>query len=285
MELFFFQLLNGLGLGVIYFLLSVGLTITFGLLNFVNFAHGAFYMVGAYVTFVIVSLTGNFWLALLIAPLVIGTLAIALEQSVVKFSYVLEHKYQILVTLGVALMLQELVIMIWGPIGKNVSPPSSLAGIIEIGDFIYPKYRAFVIAFSALIAIVVWWGLEKTKFGALVRAGSENAQMVGLLGVNITRLFSITFGLGGLLAGLAGVLAAPLRGADPFMGVEALGIAFIVVVIGGMGSFLGALVGGLVVGVMQSVMSSVWPEGASLMVYAAMAAVILSRPRGLFGRA
>jgi branched-chain amino acid transport system permease protein len=285
MTLYFFQILNGLGLGMIYFLISVGLTIIFGLLNFVNFAHGAFFLLGSYFCYQVVALTGNFWLSLVIAPVLIGAIAWAVEKTLINRVYHLPHTFQILITLGIALIIQEATIVSWGTVGKNVAVPELLQGIIRMGDFAYPTYRLFVIGFSAIIAVLLWLLLERTRFGALVRAGSENSEMVSLLGVNIFKLFSITFALGAFLAGTAGVLAAPLRGAEPFMGSEILGIAFVVVVIGGMGSFTGALVGGLVVGLVQSIMSTLWPAGVSLMIYGAMALVILLRPYGLFGRA
>ncbi|WP_312387358.1 branched-chain amino acid ABC transporter permease [Pseudomonas sp.] len=285
LDLYLFQLLNGLGLGMIYFLIAVGLTIIFGLLNFVNFAHGAFFLLGAYLCYTAVTLTGNFWLALLIAPLAVAALAWVVERVLIKRIYHLPHTFQILVTLGIALIIQEASVLIWGPVGKHIAVPPELRGVLIIGDFIYPYYRLFLIGFAALIGLGLWLLLERTRFGALVRAGSESTETVSLLGTNIFRLFSLTFALGVGLAGVAGVLFAPLRGAQPFVGPEILGIAFVVVVIGGMGSFGGALVGGLLVGVVQSMMSSLWPQGASLMIYGAMAAVILVRPYGLFGRA
>ena len=285
LSLYLFQLLNGLGLGMIYFLIAVGLTIIFGLLNFVNFAHGAFFLLGAYLCYTVVALTGNFWMALLLAPLAVAALAWMVERLLIKRIYHLPHTFQILVTLGIALIIQEASVLICGPVGKNIAVPHELRGVLIIGDFIYPYYRLFLIGFSALIGLGLWLLLERTRFGALVRAGSESTETVSLLGTNIFRLFSLTFALGVGLAGVAGVLFAPLRGAQPFVGPEILGIAFVVVVIGGMGSFGGALVGGLLVGVVQSMMTSLWPQGASLMIYGAMAAVILVRPYGLFGRA
>ncbi|MBM3107945.1 MAG: branched-chain amino acid ABC transporter permease [Pseudomonas sp.] len=285
LSLYLFQLLNGLGLGMIYFLIAVGLTIIFGLLNFVNFAHGAFFLLGAYLCYTVVALTGNFWVALLLAPLAVAALAWVVERLLIKRIYHLPHTFQILVTLGIALIIQEASVLIWGPVGKSIAVPQELRGVLIIGDFIYPYYRLFLIGFSALIGLGLWLLLERTRFGALVRAGSESTETVSLLGTNIFRLFSLTFALGVGLAGVAGVLFAPLRGAQPFVGPEILGIAFVVVVIGGMGSFGGALVGGLLVGVVQSMMTTIWPQGASLMIYGAMAAVILVRPYGLFGRA
>ena len=283
--LYLFQILNGLGLGMIYFLISAGLTIIFGLLNFVNFAHGAFFMLGGYFCYSLVEATGNFWIALIVGPPVVSTLAWLAEKMLIHRIYHLPHTFHILVTVGIALILQELSIMIWGPVGKNIPVPAGLQGVIIMGSFAYPTYRLFLIAFTAVIGFALWYMLERTRFGGLVRAGSENAEMVALLGTNIHRLFGWTFALGVGLAGLAGILAAPIRGVHPFMGPEVLGIAFVVVVIGGMGSFVGALMGGLLVGLVQSLMSTIWPEGASLMIYGAMATVILLRPHGLFGRA
>lgn len=285
MSLYLFQALNGIGLGMIYFLISVGLTIIFGLLNFVNFAHGAYYLLGSYLCFTIVSMTGNFWLALAVAPIAVALLAWVTEKTLIRRAYHLPHTFHILITLGIALIIQELTISAWGPIGKTVAVPESLSGVFAIGDFFYPKYRLFVILFTAIIAVGLWLLLERTRFGALVRAGSEDAETVSLLGTHIHKLFALTFALGVGLAGLAGVLAAPIRGVHPFIGPEVLGLAFVVVVIGGMGSFGGALVGGLLVGLVQSMMTTIWPQGASLMIYGAMALVIFLRPYGLFGRA
>lgn len=283
--LYLFQILNGLGLGMIYFLISAGLTIIFGLLNFVNFAHGAFFMLGGYFCYSLVEATGNFWIALIVGPPVVSLMAWLAEKLLIHRIYHLPHTFHILVTVGIALILQELSIMIWGPVGKNIPVPAGLQGVVIMGSFAYPTYRLFLIAFTVVIGFALWYMLERTRFGGLVRAGSENAEMVALLGTNIHRLFGWTFALGVGLAGLAGILAAPIRGVHPFMGPEVLGIAFVVVVIGGMGSFVGALMGGLLVGLVQSLMSTIWPEGASLMIYGAMATVILLRPHGLFGRA
>ena len=283
--LYLFQILNGLGLGMIYFLISAGLTIIFGLLNFVNFAHGAFFMLGGYFCYSLVEATGNFWIALIVGPPVVSLMAWLAEKLLIHRIYHLPHTFHILVTVGIALILQELSIMIWGPVGKNIPVPAGLQGVVIMGSFAYPTYRLFLIAFTIVIGFALWYMLERTRFGGLVRAGSENAEMVALLGTNIHRLFGWTFALGVGLAGLAGILAAPIRGVHPFMGPEVLGIAFVVVVIGGMGSFVVALMGGLLVGLVQSLMSTIWPEGASLMIYGAMATVILLRPHGLFGRA
>lgn len=282
---YLFQILNGLGLGVIYFLLAVGLSVIFGLLRFVNFAHGAFYMLGAYLTYEIARHGGSFWLALPLAALAVAGLAAALEGLLLRRIYRMPHAYHILVTVGVALVIQEMTIIIWGPLGGSMAPPASLGGVLILGNFIYPQYRLFVIVFTAIVAALLWWLLEGTRLGAIVRAGSESEETMSLLGFNTPGINTAVFALGAGLAGLAGALAAPIRGVSPFMAVEAVGIAFAVVVIGGMGSYPGALAAGLLIGVLQSVMASLWPEGSSLMIYLAMAALIIARPRGLFGRA
>ena len=285
MNVYLLQLVNGIGLGMLYFVLAVGLSIIFGLLRFVNFAHGAFFLLGAYGCYQLVSAGLDFWWTLVLGPLVVGLFAWLVEALLFRRVYHLPHELHILITVGLALVLQEAVILYWGPHGNNVPPPEMLQGVVVAGDFIYPKYRLFVIGVGVAMAAVLGAVLEGTRLGAIVRAGSESAEMVSLLGLNIRRIFSLVFALGAATAALAGVLAAPIRGVDPFMGVEALGIAFVAVVVGGMGSFTGALVGGLLVGIVQSMMSTLWPPGANLMIYVAMALVLLLRPNGLLGRA
>lgn len=284
MNLYLLQVVNGIGIGMLYFLLAVGLSIIFGLLRFVNFAHGAFYLLGAYVCYALVQAGVSFWMTLILGPIIVGFCAWVTERVLLRKMYNLPHAFHILFTLGLAWVIQELVILYWGPVGFNVSPPQDLAGVVMWGDFIYPKYRVFVIVFSAILALGLWLLLERTRLGSIIRAGSEQPEMVTLLRINVYRIFGLTFALGAATAGLAGVLAAPLRGVEPFMGVEALAIAFVVVVVGGMGSFSGALLGGLLVGIVQSLMSTLWPPGAGLMIYVAMALVLLLRPDGLMGR-
>jgi branched-chain amino acid transport system permease protein len=284
-QLLLFQVLNGLGIGMIYFLLSVGLTMIFGLMRFVNFAHGALYLVAAYVAYAVSLATGDMLWALLLGPAAAALVAVVAERLLLRHTYALPHEAQILITFGIALLCQETAILIFGPLGQNVPVPEFLSGIVFLGGFVYPAYRLAVVAVSALVALLMWLALEHTRFGAVLRAGSESTEMVGLLGINVHRVFLAAFALGGALAGLAGTLAAPLRGVDPFMGREALSIAFVVVVVGGIGSFAGALLGGLLIGIVQSVMSSLWPEGAQLMIYGAMVLVLLTRPAGLMGRA
>ena len=284
MSIYLLQVINGIGIGMLYFLLAVGLSIVFGLLRFVNFAHGAFYLLGAYFCFQMMRWGLSFWLALAVVPLVVGALGWLTEKLVLRHVYAKAHEFHILVTVGLALVIQELVILQWGPLGENVPVPDMLQGVVMWGGFVYPKYRLFVIGFTAVLALGLWYVLEGTRLGSAVRAGSESTEMVSLLGIDVFRIFSLVFALGAATAAIAGVLAAPMRGAEPFMGIEALGGAFVVVVVGGMGSFSGALIGGLLIGVVQSVMSTVWAEGARLMIYVAMAAVLLLRPHGLLGR-
>lgn len=283
-KLLILQILNGVGIGMIYFLLSVGLTMIFGLMRFVNFTHGALYMVAAYMAYLVSILTGSMLWALLLGPLVAAAIAVIAERLLLRHTYQMPHEAQILLTFAVALLLQETIVMSFGSLGQNVPVPSMLAGIVFIGDFVYPAYRLAVVCVAALVALVMWIAIEKTRFGAILRAGSESTEMVSLLGINVKRVFMAAFALGGALAGLAGALAAPLRGVDPFMAREALSIAFVVIVLGGIGSFSGALVGGLLIGIIQSVMSSIWPAGAQLMIFGSMALVLLFRPNGLMGR-
>ncbi|GAB2892882.1 branched-chain amino acid ABC transporter permease [Paralcaligenes sp. KSB-10] len=285
MNVYLLQVINGIGIGMLYFLLAVGLSIVFGLLRFVNFAHGAFYVLGAYACYQALQWGVNFWWTLLIGPCIVGALAWLTEKLILRKVYNLPHEFHILFTVGLALAIQELVILVWGPVGVNVPPPDLLKGVIIWGGFIYPKYRLFVIVFTAVLATLIWLLLERTRLGSIVRAGSESPEMVTLLSINVHRIFGLVFALGAATAGLAGTLAAPLRGVEPFMGIEALAVAFVVVVVGGMGSFSGALLGGLLVGIVQSIMSTLWPQGASLMIYVSMALVLLLRPNGLMGRA
>ena len=284
MNVYLLQIVNGIGVGMLYFLLAVGLSIVFGLLRFVNFAHGAFYLLGAYLCYQALQWSANFWVALAVVPLVVGAFAWSVESSccVMCTRSSTNSTSSRRSSRARAAGVRDPRV---GPLGDNVPPPDALNGVVIWGGFVYPKYRLFVIAFTAVLAALLWWVLEGTRLGSTVRAGSESTEMVSLLGINVTRVFSLVFALGAATAALAGVLAAPIRGVDPFMGIEALGVAFVVVVVGGMGNFLGALVGGLLVGIVQSLMSTLWPEGARLMIYVAMAAVLLLRPNGLLGRA
>lgn len=281
---FLAQLLNGIGNGMVYFLIAVGLTVIFGIMDFVNFAHGAFYLFGAYLVFAGVQVSGSFWVALVLAPIVVGLASLALERLVLQHAYGLEHTYQIILTLGVSLIATEVVIILWGASPRNVSVPDLLSGRLNLAVIEYPNYRIFVIGVAAVLAFLIWYGLERTKFGAIVRAGTESLDVVSSLGINIKRIFALTFATGGALAALGGALAAPMQGINPFIGDSVLGLAFVVVVVGGMGSFSGALFGALLIGVVQSLTVMVWPVGGSVVIYMLMAVVLLGRQAGLLGR-
>ncbi len=278
------QVLNGIGVGMIYFMIAVGLTVIFGIMNFVNFAHGAFYMVGAYVVFTLIGLTGSFWLGLLVAPVVVFALAWVLERLLLSRLYKMDHMYQIILTLGLALILGETAIIFWGAGPQNVGTPVGLGGTTNIGPLAYPNYRLFVIAVTALIAVGFGLVLERTRIGAIIRAGTESIDMVSALGIDIRTVFSLTFAIGAALAAMGGVLAAPMRGVNPFVGDEVLGLAFVVVALGGMGSFTGALLAALLTGVAQSLTIIVWPLGGNVVIYLLMALVLLLREAGLMGR-
>jgi len=281
------QLFNGVVLGAVYVLIAVGLTIVFGMLNVINFAHGAVYALGAYIAFTLATLigswTGSFWLAVALAPFVVALLGALVEIFLLRRMYDAMHEYQILLTFGVALVIQELIIMIWGPIGKSVPMPPQLVGVVELGDFTFPLYRVFLIGFVALVCLGVWLLIERTSYGAVIRAGTDNRDMVNCLGIDIYKTFTIVFSFGVGLAGLAGALGLPERGAQPLMGDTILTLCFVVVVIGGLGSFVGAILGGLIVGVVESMMILFWPPGTMIAIFAAMALVILIKPKGLLG--
>jgi branched-chain amino acid transport system permease protein len=281
------QLLNGVVVGAIYVLMTIGLTIVFGMLNVINFAHGAVYALGAYFAYTVAVMVGNwtgsFWLAILLAPVGVAFVGAVMEVLLLRKVYDAVHEYQILLTFGLALVIQELIIMIWGPIGKSVPMPALLAGVIDLGVFAFPIYRIFLLVFIALVCFGVWLFIERTNYGAIIRAGIDNRDMVNCLGIDIYKAFTVVFAFGVGLAGLAGALALPMRGAQPLMGDTILTLAFVVLVIGGMGSFVGAILGGLIVGVVESMMILFWPEGTMISIFAAMALVILIRPRGLLG--
>lgn len=278
------QVLNGIGIGMIYFLFAVGLSIVFGIMHFLNLAHGALYMLGAYLAWATAQWTGSFWIALVASPLLMAAAGYVLKDGIRKLQQ-LPTSFQILSTIGIGLVIQELVILQWDTIGKTMSLPPVLTGFVTAGAVMYPTYRLFVIAVGAALALALWLLVERTKFGALLRAGTESEKMVSLLGIDIAKIFAWTFALGAGLAAVAGTLVAPIRGIDPFMSTEAIATAFVIVVIGGIGNFTGAFVAALVVGIVQSVVSMLWSEGASMSGYILMILVILLRPRGLMGRA
>ncbi len=282
MALIISQILNGITLGVIYILLALGLSIIFGMLGIVNFAHGAFYAIAAYLAYSFTVHLGNFWMALLTIPIIMGFFGIGVELFILRRMYDKEVIYQFLLTFGIASVGQEVITIFWNPIAKSL--PSQLPGVINLGFMYFPKYRLFLVALTSVIVIFVWLFIEKTKYGSIIRAGTENSPMVSCLGINISKVFTLVFGFGICLAGLAGVLSAPIRSLKPYMGWEILVTTFVVVVIGGMGSLSGALIGGILIGLAQSLTSLVWPIGTNIIMFILMAVILLLRPRGLLGR-
>jgi branched-chain amino acid transport system permease protein len=277
------QILNGIATGMLYALMGLGLALIAGILNIPNFAHGALFAVGAYLTVSAIGALGNFWVALLVAPIGVALLGLLIEYLGIRRLYAAGHDYQLLFTFGLSLILAEGIILVWGPVGISQLPPPALRGGVDLGFTFYPKYRLFVMAAAGLLVVGTWLFLEKTRYGAIMRAGIENKEMVSLLGIDIHRLFTVAFALGAYLAGIAGALTAPIRGLSPGMGVDMLGIAFVVVALGGMGNILGAIAAGLLIGVAQAVVAAYWTEASVAVIYLVMAAVLVFRPQGLFG--
>ena len=285
LQLLGLQLFTGVALGALYVLLAVGLSLIFGMLTVVNFAHGAFYMLGAYVGLWLLMHGVNFWVALVLAPLAVGGFGLAIERTLIRPLYGRGLDYPLLLTFGLSYVIVELVRIWFGNTGYPVDTPDLLQGAVNIGAGYFPLYRLFVIAATAVILLALWLFLERTSFGLIVRAGARDPQIVRILGVNVARVWLIVFGLGAGLAGLAGVLAAPLQGVIPEMGDPILAEAFVVTVVGGMGSLMGAVVAGLLVGVVVSMTSLFAPEMSRVAIFALMAVVLLIRPQGFFGRA
>jgi branched-chain amino acid transport system permease protein len=268
---------------MLYALMGLGLSLITGILNIPNFAHGALFAVGAYLLASLSVFLGNFWIALVVAPIGVALLGLAIEYAGIRRLYAAGHDYQLLFTFGLALILSESIILIWGPIGYSHLPPDLLRGGLDLGFTFYPKYRLFVMGVAGLLVLATWLFLEKTRYGAIMRAGIENKEMVSLLGIDIQMLFTVAFALGAYLAGIAGALTAPIRGLNPGMGVDMLGIAFVVVALGGLGNLLGAIAAGLLIGVAQAIVAAYWTEASTAVIYAVMAVVLLVRPQGLFG--
>ena len=279
------QLFNGLILGSIYVLLSLGLSTIFGMLGIINFAHGAFYMLGAYVAYTLTSyVCPNFWFAFIFAPIIMGVFGAACEVFLFRRLYRLPPLYIMLLTFGLMMVIQDIIRMIFGSMGVPFGTPKLLVGAVNLGFMYYPKYRLFLIIVTALCSLGVWLFLSRTRLGAIIRAGTDNSPMVDALGINISGIFTLVFGIGIGLAGLAGVLAAPIQNVTHLMGMDFLIDCFVVVVIGGMGSIAGSIIGGLIVGEIIASGIMVWPPIANTLIYLFMAAFLLIRPRGLFGR-
>ena len=284
-DLIAMQIFTGVALGAIYVLFAIGLSLIFGMLTVVNFAHGAFFMVGAYVGFFLVTLGGNFWLCLVVVPLAVGISGMVVERFLVRPLYGRGIDYPLLLTFGLSYVMIELIRIAFGKNGYPFDTPEILQGAVNIGIGYFPLYRLFVIAAAVIILLGLWLFLERTSFGLIIRAGARDPQIVRILGVDVGRVWLYVFGIGTAIAGLAGLLAAPLQGVVPEMGANILAEAFVVTVVGGMGSIGGAVIAGLLVGVIVSMTSLFAPEMAKVSIFALMAIVLLIRPQGFFGRA
>lgn len=277
------QILNGLTIGAVLMLIAMGLTIIFGLMDVVNFAHGALYMLGAYLAVTAVGDTGHFWLALLVAPLGVGVLGFLLEYTMIRPLYGRDPLLQVLLTFGVAVVLREAVEIIWGPRVRSLMPPKELSGSTDIFGIHYPSYRLAVLFIAFGIAGAVWIALRQTNIGLIVRAGTYDRDMVDALGVNVRRVFTGVFVAGAMLAALAGVLIGPLRSVHPDMGNDVIVDAFIAVIVGGLGSVPGAVAGALLVGMAELMGALAFPGMAKAVIYVAVAIVMIWRPSGLLG--
>ncbi len=281
----FGQLLIGLINGSFYALLSLGLSVIFGLLNIINFAHGALYMMGAFVAYFLLQWAGlGYWWALLLAPIVVGFLGVVLERTMLKRLYHLAHLYGLLLTFGLALIIQGLFRNEFGSSGLPYAMPAQLAGGRSLGFMFLPNYRAWVIVFSLATCLVTWYVIARTKLGSYLRAATENPALVQAFGINVPRMITLTYGFGVALAALAGVLAAPIYQVNPLMGADLIIVVFAVVVIGGLGSIMGSILTGFALGIVEGLTKVFYPEASNTVIFVIMALVLLVKPTGLFGR-
>ncbi|HYH36716.1 MAG TPA: branched-chain amino acid ABC transporter permease [Azospirillum sp.] len=284
-QVLFGQLLLGLINGSFYALLSLGLAVIFGMLNVINFAHGAQYMVGAFAAWMLLQWAGvGYWLALLLAPVLVGLFGVALEKTLLSRLYKLDHLYGLLLTFGIALMLEGAFRHQFGSSGMPYPIPDALKGGQNLGFMFLPNYRAWVVVASLVVCGGTWYAIERTQLGAYLRAATENPTLVQAFGINVPVMITATYGFGVALAGLAGVLAAPIYQVNPLMGSNLIIIVFAVVVIGGMGSILGAIVTGLGLGLLEGLTKVFYPEASNIVIFVVMAIVLLIKPAGLFGR-
>lgn len=290
------QLLIGLINGSFYAILSLGLAIIFGLLNVINFAHGAMYMLGAFFAWLALTQVGtwigspdvsiSYWIALLLAPLAVALLGMVLERTLLRRLYKLDHLYGLLFTFGLSLFLEGIFTQWWGAAGQSYPVPEALSGAVrfETLGVVLPKYRVWVVFASLLVCLLTWWAIERTRLGAFLRAGTDNPRLLRAFGVNVPLMITLTYGFGVFLAGFAGVLAAPVYQVSPLMGTNLIIIVFAVVVIGGMGSIGGAIVTGLALGIVEGLSKIVYPQASAITIFLIMAIVLMIRPSGLFGK-
>jgi branched-chain amino acid transport system permease protein len=276
------QLLNGVVLGLLYAVIALGFMLVLGTMEVINFSHGVLFALGGYLALALQPHVG-WWAALVLAPLGVGAVGLVLELGV-RRTYGRDPLFGLLFTFGAALTLEEIIRIVWGPRGYTISPPDFVSGPFHLGFLFYSKYRVLVAVLAVVLLALVWWFLEKTPYGAVVKAGAHDGEMVRALGIDLTRMRSLVFALGAVMAGVAGVIAAPMWSLKPTIGAEAVMPAFIVVVIGGIGSFGGAVLGGLLLGMASGLSNLVVPRGSILVMYLLMTVVLLLRPRGLMGQ-
>jgi len=284
MSLFFMNFLNGISLGMLLFLISIGLTIIFGVLGVLNFAHGSLYMLGAYFCFQIVSLSHNFWGALLLAPIVVAIVGGLIERSLLRPVYGRDVSFQLLLTFGVLLVLDDAVRLIWGSGYHIVNPPALLNGVVHVSGFTYPVYSIFILVIGPLIGFALWAFFRLTLWGKKIRAASMDREMAAGIGINVNLLFTGVFMFGAWLAGIGGSLAAPLRAIGPSMGEKIIIESFIVVVIGGLGSFPGAFLGAMILGLINAYGAQYLPKATMALPYILLAVILVTKPRGLLAR-
>ncbi|MEC5212861.1 branched-chain amino acid transport system permease protein [Polaromonas sp. CG_9.5] len=284
-QAFLGQLLLGLVNGAFYAMLSLGLAVIFGLLGVVNFAHGALYMLGAFVAWIMLDKFGiNYWFALVLAPLVVGAFGVVIERLFLKHLYKLDPLYGLLLTFGLALIIEGVFRELYGASGQSYPVPELLSGATNLGFMILPNYRAWVVLVSLVVCLGTWFIIERTRLGAYLRAGTENAALVQTFGINVPMMVMLTYGAGAALAALAGVLAAPIIQVNPLMGSNLIIVVFAVVVIGGMGSILGSVITGLALGLVEGMTRVFYPEASNIVVFVVMVLVLMVRPAGLFGK-
>lgn len=285
LQAFMMQLVIGLVNGSFYALLSLGLAVIFGMLNIINFAHGALYMMGAVGTWMALEYLHLGWgWALILVPLAVGVFGIIVERTLLQWLYRLDHLYGLLLTFGLALMLEGFFTNQYGSSGLAYSPPKEISGLLNLGFMALPRYRAFVILAALVVCLATWFIIEKTWLGAFLRAATENPKLTQAFGINVPVMVMLTYGFGAALAAFAGVLAAPAIQISPIMGSNVIITVFAVVVIGGMGSILGSVVAGMGLGLIEGLFRVIWPQASATVVFAIMALVLLIRPAGLFGR-
>src|SRR6266576_2015368 len=281
----FGQLLLGLINGAFYAMLSLGLAVIFGMLNVINFTHGAQYMMGAFVAFFVLQYLGlNYWFALIITPIVVGAFGVLLARTMLQWLYKLDHLYGLLLTFGLALIIEGVFRNYFGSTGLPYTVPPSLQGGQNLGFMFLPNYRAWVVVLSLTVCLATWFMIERTKLGSYLRAATENPTLVRAFGINVPRMITLTYGFGVALAGLAGVMAAPIYNVSPQMGANLIIVVFAVVVIGGMGSIMGAIVTGFGLGIIEGLTKVFFPEASNTVIFIIMAIVLLLKPAGLFGR-